>query len=534
MKKIALTLFLFLPCYLFAQQGILNVDRSFGTNGVAAFNFYDDWDNFFASHKYPDGRILMVGRTQDGNAGKRVLAIARMTATGQPDPNFGTQGKVMVDFNGLTNSGIVKAVDPVILSDGSIIIPMTYNTDNQVRRVVLKLRQNGQIDPGFGENGFYVADRVVQDIFGCMVLSDNKILCLGQDAVTITDGLLRGRTSIFRLLPDGKLDTSFNGINPIIHTLYPGTTNTEAPFSMIPNGNEGFFAAGLAAPVGAQFSGLFILKVKTNGKVDSTYGNNGFATIAGNAMPFPVWSPLKIKRARDGGFLMNGQARNTGSNAPFNTAVYRFTPQGGIDRAFGENGVAVMKFPPQGGNFNITAVDLEEDEQNKIWLAHPGKLPDFSYTTYAVSRFLANGSIDSSYHGSGYVITGMPYDGPGQIYLNTDRLPIITGRSGLTGFTTEKDMVAFKVKPAEVSVKPKSINNLQFAPNAVKVGTPIRVALPQPGTYQISWVAINGQTKAIKGHGNEFTLNTSDLSPGIYLINILQGGKHYQGKVWIQ
>jgi len=130
-----------LPGVTFAQ-GLLNVDPSFGANGVAAFDFYDSWDRCTGSHHYADNRILLVGYAQDGNGARRVLALARMLPNGQPDPNFGVQGKTTLDYTGLNNSGVVKVVDPVVLSDGSIIIPMTYNTGNNVRRVLTKLRPN--------------------------------------------------------------------------------------------------------------------------------------------------------------------------------------------------------------------------------------------------------------------------------------------------------------------------------------------------------------------------------------------------------
>jgi len=364
-----------------------------------------------------------------------------------------------------------------------------------------------------------------------MVESDNKILCLGQDAVTITDGLLRGRTSFFKMMPDRKIDTSFNGNNPIIYTLYPGTNFTEAPFEMIPNGNDGFFAAGIAAPPGGQ-AGIFLLKVKSDGKVDSTYGNNGFSLNPGAQMPYPLWSPTRMKRARNGGFLMTGLARNTGSSAPFETAVYRFSPQGLLDRSFGENGVAVMKFPPAELS-NTTSQDVLEDDQNRLWVAHAGKEQQFSYATYAVSRFLSDGRIDSSYDGSGFVITALP-NAPRRIYLGADGLPILTGYSGIFGYTTENDMIAIKVKPTELSIKPKSVNRFKLAPNVVNIGTPLQVKLPQAGAYQISYLSLDGKSKTFQGKGHEFIMNTSDLKPGIYLITIQQNGNAYQAKMFLR
>ena len=68
----------------------------------------------------PDGKIVVVGGTYPGPAGKDDMAVARLLQNGSPDPAFGSAGRVRVDLGG-AEDGLAIALRP----DGRILVAGT-------------------------------------------------------------------------------------------------------------------------------------------------------------------------------------------------------------------------------------------------------------------------------------------------------------------------------------------------------------------------------------------------------------------------
>ena len=101
------------------------LDPSFGTGGVVTTDFAGGDDLIAALVLQPDGRILVAGWAGDLSDGQDV-ALARYDATGTLDPSFGDGGLVTTDFGG----GFDEAYGLSLLPDGRILV-VGASEDNQ-------------------------------------------------------------------------------------------------------------------------------------------------------------------------------------------------------------------------------------------------------------------------------------------------------------------------------------------------------------------------------------------------------------------
>jgi uncharacterized delta-60 repeat protein len=90
-----------------------SVDKLFGQAGSAGFSFTVDGGPAVQT----DGRIVVVGGTEVGNAG--IFAVGRLNTNGTLDATFGTGGSVSTDFGPRTNG---NAFGVAIQPDGRIIV----------------------------------------------------------------------------------------------------------------------------------------------------------------------------------------------------------------------------------------------------------------------------------------------------------------------------------------------------------------------------------------------------------------------------
>jgi uncharacterized delta-60 repeat protein len=100
--------------------------RGFGINGVLTVNMGTGSSNSHANKLTLDGagNLVLVGGTTRPGTGSD-FAITRVTATGQLDTSFGTNGIVVLDFSGAND----EAKDVGIAADGSIVIAGQANDE---------------------------------------------------------------------------------------------------------------------------------------------------------------------------------------------------------------------------------------------------------------------------------------------------------------------------------------------------------------------------------------------------------------------
>ncbi len=317
----------------------------------------------------PDGKVVAVG-SSDGR-----FALARYLSSGALDSSFGDHGLVTTDVDGRADNEILAAA---LEADGSIVAAGRSG----VRATVVRYREDGSLDRGFGEGGSVT--------LGCCRAASVAVLP-NRESIVIASGASGSR--VYRLSADGAIDPAF--------------TTAEAPVdvrAVVPVGG-GIVTAGLSS--GESQASLVVSRLSPDGSPDESFGSDGTVTTA-----LPAGASVDgIAANPDGGVLVAG---SVGGQA----LVGRFGPDGSADAAFGDEGSAALG--PQGSS--AAAVAPERDG-----LVLAGDDTDGA----VVGRLDLAGALDSGFGGTGIVTTSGLHSAAA--VLDEPSGPIVIGASGATG-----------------------------------------------------------------------------------------------------
>ena len=148
------------------------------------------------------------------------------------------------------------------------------------------------------------------------------------------------------------------------------------------------------APTGSLFRQYIVIRYKTNGIVDNTFGVNGKTTV--DLLSNSATRDIRIQS--DGKIVLLFDKRG---DLEARAVMIRINANGSIDNTFGVNGVVTIFYghatPGTGIYFGTISFDLQKDD--KIILAVPDYLqPD---SPYVLRRFNTNGAPDPSFGNGG-------------------------------------------------------------------------------------------------------------------------------------
>lgn len=233
---------------------------------------------------------------------------------------------------------------------------------------------DGSLDITFDGDGKVITDLGGSDVARATVVQkDGKIVAVGDSDAT--DFVL------VRYNTDGSLDTNF-GVNGVVTTVLTGSTN-------------------LASALGIQDDGKLVVVGSTNGGgtydfILQRYSTNGSLELS---IVTDFNSSLDSARAvaiqEDGKMIAAGYSNAGGSN---NFALARYNIDGSLDTSFNGTGKVVTDF---GSDDQINAIVLQTD--GKIVAA--GTTSVGGFYDFALARYNTDGSLDTSFNGTGKVIT---------------------------------------------------------------------------------------------------------------------------------
>jgi uncharacterized delta-60 repeat protein len=180
-----------------------------------------------------------------------------------------------------------------------------------------------------------------------------------------------------------------------------------------------------------------IARLNGDGSIDTTFGNNGIVKIE-----YPLESHAQrvkdIYPLPDGKFYVAG----AGLDLDYIFMLARFNADGTIDESFGEHGYGYLT-----GDFQVT-----DDEQVQIVVQNDGKILTIGRWKpheHVVARFLSNGVPDSSYGSNGVVRLAMEYSSFSYIEtasgaLQSDGKLVVAGAQEFGSFFQHR-MVAARV-----------------------------------------------------------------------------------------
>jgi len=188
----------------------------------------------------------------------------------------------------------------------------------------------------------------------------------------------------------GPLDPVFGNGGKVLHTASTGSFDSRKVIVQPDNKIVHVFTIYTGS-----FYQFGVLRYKTEGQLDSSFGNNGSVTTAVGVLH---------SHASAGAIQPDGKIVVVGSAAistnSFGFALVRYTVNGALDSSFGSGGKTVAKI---GVYYEYpTALAIQPD--GKIVVVGT-TLDDYYSGTFAIARFNNNGSIDSSFGQKGKIVT---------------------------------------------------------------------------------------------------------------------------------
>ncbi|KAF0165884.1 MAG: Ig family protein [Rhodocyclaceae bacterium] len=333
-----------------------------------------------------------------------------LTPAGTPDAAFDTDGKLLTDFSADTDSGRSVVVQP----DGKIVVGGNARIGSTDEFALARYNADGSLDTGFGSGGKVTANWDSLGNVGQMALqlqADGKIL------VGYTGSGLNADFAVTRYNADGTLDTGFGS---------GGTVLSPVGISDDYGRSIAVQADGKIVLAGSTFDGVkydfALTRYNANGTLDAGFGSGG--TIITPVGP-TTGEGQSVAIQADGRIVVAGFAWN-GSNHDF--ALVRYNASGTLDTSFGTGGKVMTVF----GTTNDFGYSVAVQADGKILVG--GSASNGSNDDFAIARYNADGSLDSSFGSGGKVLVPVSVSGNDagrSLAVQPDGRIVLTGNAGL-------------------------------------------------------------------------------------------------------
>jgi uncharacterized delta-60 repeat protein len=345
-----------------------------------------------------------------------VFASPVAAAPGDLDRSFGQRGTVITNLTPWNeNTG-----DVAIQADGRIVVVGRASSRSGYGSfAVLRYRAGGRLDRGFGRDGVVVTDvSKREDSASAVAMQPNgKVVVVGTANVAGRETI-----TIVRYRRAGALDRTFGaqGI-ATVDVGAPTDNETGEDVAIQPNGK--LVVAGSVSGS----SSFALARLDRLGEPDDTFDGDGVAT-ADVGGELAVTSSLAIQP--DGEIVVAGASW---TEAGFDgIAMVRFAADGQVDGTFGTGGIATAEFTAGSDGGGDWAGGVAIQRNSRIVVAGDAGGPAEYTSSFGVARFLANGSLDPSFHGEGTVRTNFTRwdDSASDVAIQANGKIVVVGVAG--------------------------------------------------------------------------------------------------------
>ncbi len=303
-----------------------------------------------------------------------------LLAAGTLDTTFGNGGKVTTEFFHRSNP-IASAVATAITPNGKIVVAGTSYNDFALARY----NADGTLDTSFNGYGKLTTDFGGYDDEGNSVAlqSDGKIVVAG-----FSNNGINNDFALARYNANGTLDTSFDG---------DGKLTTDFGGSIDEGNSVAVQSDGKIIVAGSSYNGtntyFALARYNANGTLDTSFDSDGKLTTTFGASDDYGYS---VALQSDDKIVVVGDSVN---GTGYDFAVARYNANGTLDTSFDGDGKLTTDF---GGSYDYgRSVAVQSD--GKIVVA--GDSTNGTGYDFAVARYNANGTLDTSFDGDGKLTT---------------------------------------------------------------------------------------------------------------------------------
>ena len=386
------------------------------------------------------GNITVSGKSS-APAAKVHMGLWQYNKSGAFNTAFDTDGYIThIDAAGGNNIDLGGQL--LIDNDGRFIVAgSSWNGGGNMDMTVWRSDPDGSLDTSFDADGFFVHNNaaggsasdlgndVLLDGFGnLVVIGSSESAAAGNDM------------TIWRLSPNGSLDTTFDGDGIATHNNAAGGSGDDQGFvgALDPQGR--ILVAGLSTVSGA-YSTPCIWRYKTDGTIDTTFNTTGYKTFETDHDASGTSNAIKgIVLDGSGKILVTGQFIQGGQK---NLFVYRLNENGTLDTTFNSTGSITEG---QVG-FQTYGEAIAIDQKGAIVVT--GALGVTNLENLGVWRYHANGQRDLGFNSTGHfshdsAAGGGLNDSGSGLTINSLGELFITGLS--KNPSGNLDMVIWKIK----------------------------------------------------------------------------------------
>jgi uncharacterized delta-60 repeat protein len=335
--------------------------------------------------------VLVVILVRFASVGQAAMATDCYSGPGCLDASFNGTGKVLMAV-GITNSW-AEAV--ALQTDGKIVVAGFGNvvTGHQ-RFYVARFNSDGSLDATFGSGGMNSIELTPS--------GDQEIpnaIKIQPDGKIVVAGIVGSSPGVARFNSDGTIDNTFGSGGAVITDFGSGTSGGADGLAIQSDGR--IVLCGGAAPA------FGFVRLNADGSLDTSFGTGGKKQVS--------WGSTTIYANNTSAHALALQTINgqemivavgdvlpTSKSKTYDFGVVRLTSTGALDTSFATGGKFSTDFYGNTDNAYSVAIDAN----NNIVVGGRTIVPVNKQTTnynFAAIRVTANGTLDTSFNGSGKV-----------------------------------------------------------------------------------------------------------------------------------
>jgi uncharacterized delta-60 repeat protein len=356
----------------------------------------------------PDGKSIMAGIANNGASTD--FALLRLTTDGQPDLEFGDDGKVLTDFDSRTD-----IAEAIVLDDlNRIIVAGSVESTDGFDFAVARYLPDGNLDGSFAIDGFATTTVGVNGFCKAVAIQEDKKIVLGGYAINPLNSM--NEFVMVRYRTDGVIDSTFDhdGIVKTNMDIGSGVAN-----AMLIQPDGKIVLAGQVLNESTFAWEIGIARYNEDGSLDESWGDFGIVLTASPLVSHTI-NAVALRGDQKivvGGF--NGTAPSTNL-----FTVARYNTNGEIDKTFGTDGLVIDSYGAQDNQINTLVIQPD----GHILIAGTTLIGTADHL--AIARITEDGAFDDTFGDDGVVVDAFGQnDGVETMALQQDGKLVIGGES---------------------------------------------------------------------------------------------------------
>ncbi len=360
--------------------------------------------------------ITATATVDNGSAGfsdtseyaANVVAVSHDVDNSAPTFSAG-EGVHTVELATLYNG----AVDMATQADGKYLVLSAVNTAASgldMDFALTRFTADGSLDTSFGTGGTIINALTTgnETVSALSIQGDGKIILAGAQDIGNENEAVMIRYNL-----DGTLDTTFGTGGVAAFSISGTTSSVIKDIELLPDGR--IMASGYAKV--ANVDTMLAIRTTIDGNLDTSFDGNGYKIIdtgAGEAKA----NALQVQT--DGKVVIAGYRNNA---TTLEARIVRLNVDGTLDTTFSSDGHIILR---TADNLHATTLAIADDGTIVV-----GGNSDATGFPSQISRFLTDGSLDSSFGGTGYVTinVGSPNESVNKLIIQEDGRIVVTGNA---------------------------------------------------------------------------------------------------------